>query len=73
MAFSELLCISAIPVGMNDDETGVLPERYSVASFIKASRDTFAGPLPHFVDSGHPAIDGTPPEASEATLRRLSR
>lgn len=69
----------AIPVGMNDDETGVLPERYSVASFVKASRDTFSGPLPHFVDFGHPAkilrddSDSTPPKASEATLHRLSR
>ena len=27
----------AFPVGMNDDKTGAPPERYSVASFIKAS------------------------------------
>ena len=40
---------------MIDDETGVLPEGYSVTSFIKASRDTSAGPLPQFVDSDHPA------------------
>ena len=45
----------AIPVGMNDDETGVLPERYSVASFIEASRDAFTGPRPYLVDFGHPA------------------
>lgn len=45
----------AFPMGMNDDEASVLPERYSVASFIKASRDTSAGPLPQFVDSEHSA------------------
>ncbi len=46
----------AIPVGIDNNETGVLPEIYSVASsFIRASRDTFTGPLPHFVDFGHPA------------------
>lgn len=53
--FRAVLHQVAFPVGMNDDKTGVLPERYSVASFIKANRDTSAGPTARFVDSNHPA------------------
>lgn len=45
----------AVPIDMRDGGLGVLPERYSVASFIKASRDTSAGPLPQFIDHNRPA------------------
>ena len=43
-----------VSVGMDKDEIGILPERHSVVSFIKASRDSSAGPLAKFVDSNHP-------------------
>jgi isopenicillin N synthase-like dioxygenase len=33
----------------------VLPERYSCVFFAKASRDTSAGPLPHFITEDNPA------------------
>ncbi len=62
----------AVPVGMNESETDELPERYSITSFVKASRDTSAGPLPQFVDSGHPDSDH-PAKFLEMTAMALHR
>ena len=33
------------PIGINDRASGVLPERYSIACFLKADRKTNVGPL----------------------------
>ena len=33
------------PIGINDRASGVLPERYSIACFLKADRETNIGPL----------------------------
>ncbi|QBZ53675.1 hypothetical protein PoMZ_09363, partial [Pyricularia oryzae] len=38
-----------------DEKRAVVPERYSCAFFQKASRETSAGPLPHFVTEDNPA------------------
>ena len=38
-----------IPEGLEDEETGMLPERYSIAYFCKADRDACVGPLRQFV------------------------
>ncbi|MCJ1281401.1 hypothetical protein MMC26_000720 [Xylographa opegraphella] len=41
-----------IPRQMEDKETAVLPERYSIAYFCKADRDASVGPLQQFVHEG---------------------
>lgn len=47
-----------VPVEMRGSNTCVLPERYSVASFVKASRHTSVAPLEQFFDDKTPASFG---------------
>jgi isopenicillin N synthase-like dioxygenase len=44
-----------VPENMEDEETGTLPERYSIAYFCKADRGASVGPLKQFV------LEGTDP------------
>ena len=44
-----------IPGNRRDDETGSLPERYSIAYFMKSNRDDTIGSLPEFVNGQRPA------------------
>jgi isopenicillin N synthase-like dioxygenase len=44
-----------IPESMKNDESGVLPERFSMAYLFKAQRDVSVGPLSKFVTSDNPA------------------
>jgi isopenicillin N synthase-like dioxygenase len=39
------------PISMKDRETGVLPERYSMAFFAKADRQANVGPLEKYIIS----------------------
>ena len=44
-----------IPGDRRDDATGRLPERYSIAYFMKSDRDETIGSLPEFVSGQRPA------------------
>ena len=44
-----------IPGNRQDDATGSLPERYSIAYFMKSNRDDTIGSLPEFVSGQRPA------------------
>lgn len=41
-----------LPRHLEDKESGMLPERYSIAYFCKANRSASVGPLKHFVPEG---------------------
>lgn len=41
-----------LPRSLNDDDSGMLPERYSIAYFCKADRSASVGPLKQFVVAG---------------------
>lgn len=45
-----------IPPHLKSLEEGVIPERYTIAFFVKADRDTFAGALEEFVGEEKPAL-----------------
>ena len=42
------------PIGIDDRASGVLPERYSTACFLKADRETNAGPLERYITAERP-------------------
>lgn len=46
------------PVGIDGRASGVLPERYSIACFLKADRQTSVGPLDNFVTAERPRAYG---------------
>lgn len=48
----------ATPVGIGDRAAGMLPERCSIACFLKADRDTNVGSLERYVTAGEPKIYG---------------
>jgi isopenicillin N synthase-like dioxygenase len=43
-----------MPTNVDSNGTTYIPPRYSVAFFLKATRDTSVGALPHFVTPEHP-------------------
>ena len=43
---------------MDDRAAGMLPERYSIACFLKADRDTNVGPLEKYVTAETPKMYG---------------
>lgn len=45
----------AAPPANKADTEGILPERHSCVFFLKATRETSAGPLPQFVTADNPA------------------
>ena len=45
-----------IPPHLKGLEQGVIPPRYTIAFFVKADRDTFAGALEEFVSGEEPAL-----------------
>lgn len=45
----------AVPMSMKNKKEGICPDRYSSVFFLKAHRDTSAGPLPEFVTKDRPA------------------
>ena len=43
----------SLPRNLEDNDSGMLPERYSIAYFCKADRSASVGPSKHFVSAGH--------------------
>lgn len=46
------------PIGIDERASGVLPERYSIACFLKADRETSVGPLGRYVTAERPRAYG---------------
>ena len=42
------------PIGINDRASGVLPERFSIACFLKADREANVGPLQKYITKDTP-------------------
>ena len=55
------------PIGINDRVSGVLPERYSIACFLKADRETNVGPLQKYI------MKDTPRHYEDMTALNLHR
>ena len=46
------------PIGIDYRASGFLPERYSIACFLKADRETSVGPLKRYVSAETPRVRG---------------
>lgn len=46
------------PIGIDDRASGFLPERYSIACFLKADRETGVGPLEKYITAERPKAFG---------------
>ena len=48
-----------LPKALENNDNGMLPERFSIAYFCKGDRSDSVGPLEHFVSAGHdPKYEG---------------
>lgn len=46
------------PIGIDSRASGILPERSSIACFLKADRETSVGPLKKYITADRPRVHG---------------